>query len=168
MWSHLQCSVLYMILVQCSLPCLLMAIRATSRWTSKRMKMDMWMGASHLMSASVQKRMDYLTNGLQHFEECWSFWLQLLDWTISKKCMRLLVWYAFKTFQWKKYISSWQSVYQGDAWLLQDTENMMITQQELICRTQNSRPQTEPFTAKHTAVIFLLCLSDIRSRDEHL
>lgn len=46
--------------------------------------------------------------------------------------------------------------------LLKDTENMMIRQQELICRTQNSHPQT----AKHTAVIFLRCLPDTGSRDE--
>lgn len=38
----------------------------------------------------------------------------------------------------------------------------MIRQQELICRTQNSHPQT----AKHTAVIFLRCLPDTGSRDE--
>lgn len=38
----------------------------------------------------------------------------------------------------------------------------MIWQQELICRTQNSHPQTEPIKAKHTAVIFLLCLSDTK------
>lgn len=38
----------------------------------------------------------------------------------------------------------------------------------MICFTQNSRPQTEPFTAKHTALVPVLCLPDVRCHAEHL